>query len=125
MTSTFALEMKNPLRSLLATIVATFSGCQKGPVYSPPDVPDPPIESNVLSIEHMRFGLEQFRIEEALCNLYLHDDGVWEFVINVSTGDAIKRSSELAEIIDPNPNFEATAILDKSDTELTKEEKIL
>lgn len=66
----------------------------------------------------MRFGLEQFQIEEALCNLYLHDDGVWEFVINVSTGEAIKRSSELAEIIDPNPNFEATALLSKSDIEL-------
>lgn len=66
---------------------------------------------DILSIEHMEFGLEQFRISEAACNLYKTETGIWEFVVTVYSEEALIRSKELENIVDALPNFEATALL--------------
>lgn len=76
------------------------------------------MQTGLLSIEHMEFGLEQFKIDDARCNLYKDDDGVWEFVVSVSASKAVKRSSELEDVVNAQPNFEATAILPESELEL-------
>lgn len=76
------------------------------------------MESNLLSIQHMDFGLEQFRIKSARCNLYKDEEGIWEFVVKVSCGEATIRSKELEAIISAKPNFEATAIIPENNISL-------
>jgi hypothetical protein len=96
-------------------VMSLVTGCEK-----PPAVKQPQAEENVLTIEHMKFGTEKFKVETAACNLYQDKDGTWEFVVGVRCKKALLRSKELEEVTDPEPNFEATVVLPQDQLELTK-----
>lgn len=83
------------------------------------------MKTDILTIQHLQFGEEQFAIESAFYNLYQSDDGIWEFVVKVTTGELIIRSTELKDVIDANPCFEATAIMDADDLTLTAGDMIV
>jgi hypothetical protein len=76
------------------------------------------MQTDVLSIQHMEFGLEQFKVDDARCNLYKDEDGIWEFVVIVSTNEAAKRSAELEDVVNAQPHFEATALLREDELDL-------
>ncbi len=60
-------------------------------------------------------GTEIYSVANAAYNLYQTDDGVWEWVISVSSGSALQRVPALAEVLDAEPHFEATALLSPDD----------
>jgi hypothetical protein len=105
--------MKRGIRITLVFAASAFSGCEKKF-----EIASPPVTAGILSIEHLDFGLEQFRVDDASCNLYQSEDGIWEFVVNVSSSAAIKRSKELEDITPAEPNFEATALLHEDHLDL-------
>lgn len=77
------------------------------------------MQTDILTIEHLQFGEEQFEIECAAYNLYEGGDGIWEFVVKVTTGDAIMRTDELKDLVDAKPWFEATSIMEADDLALS------
>ena len=72
---------------------------------------------DVLYIEHDSDGLEMFRVSKAFWNLK-QTDGAWEFTVRVDSKEPLQRSEDLAEVITPEPNFEATAVLKPDELEL-------
>lgn len=111
-------ETSPPIRFLVRSLLCIafpLSGlaCKKAPVASPPqsEAPSPAMESGVLVIHYPGAGEDKFSVDEARFNLSQSDEGIWEFVINVTTDKALARSKHLEMIDDPQPNFEATALL--------------
>jgi hypothetical protein len=84
------------------------------------EIPTLSPEQEVLSIRHSEFGLEKFRIQDARCNLYQGDDGIWEFVFKVQSSDALLRSKELDQTSDGKPHLEATFVLPDDKIELSE-----
>jgi len=78
------------------------------------------MKENIFEIKHSEFGDEEFEITESKYNLYKTEDGIWEFTICFDTLKSIKRAKALEGIIDPTPNFEATAILNSNDLTIDK-----
>lgn len=91
------------------------AGCERSPTHR-----QPPAEGDILTIEHMKFGTEKFKVASAACNLYQDADGTWEFVVSVHCKEALLRSKELEEVVHAKPNFEATTVLSPDQLELTK-----
>lgn len=83
------------------------------------------MKHNIFEIIHSEFGSEEFEINAPKYNLYKTDDGIWEFTINFNCPKAVKRASELDDIIDAKPKFEATAIIAPSDLHLEKGKTII
>lgn len=111
MRSTFANIMNLLLCAAAIVVLTCVSGCREADKADKAEVQPPSMESNLLLIEHMEFGIESFRVDSARCNLYKNENGIWEFVVDVSTNEAVKRSEKLKDVIHAKPNFEATAIL--------------
>jgi hypothetical protein len=77
------------------------------------------MQSGVFYIEDGEGGIEEFGISESKWNLYQHQDGTWEFVLNVATDKDIKRSDSRAGVYgNSKPKFTATAILKPAETKL-------
>lgn len=76
------------------------------------------MKSDILEINHSEFGIEKFRISAPRYNLYESEDGVWEFIIHLTTSETIQRVQELEDVIDPSPSIEATAVLSKEEINL-------
>lgn len=94
----------------MACLIALLLSCQKHSQMKPPT-----FETGVLSIEHMKYGLEKFQIEDARYNIHQESDGTWELVIKVETGKAIVRSPELEAVTDTNPSLEVAVVLPAKD----------
>ena len=105
--------------TVAATLVAFVAGCTSLPQDSLP------MEPNVLAIQHYRFGIEDFSISQARYNLYKHKDGVWEFVVAVQTGEALKRSKKLEKVLSAKPWFELTVLLKPDDLDLNPGKTLL
>jgi hypothetical protein len=105
---------------LLVGLFASAIGCRKKEVaLVPSQVPVEAEATGLLSIQHLKHGLEQFKVKDARCNLYQHKDGVWEFVVKVVGGEATRRAKKLEEArADAMPKFEATALLPADELEL-------
>ncbi|KXX71143.1 hypothetical protein [Flammeovirga sp. SJP92] len=82
------------------------------------------MKENIWEIKHLEFDIEEFKIKDAKYNIYKGEDGVWEMTICFEESTPIKRDKELEKIIDPVPNFEATALLTADTLELKVGRKI-
>ncbi|MCP4520151.1 MAG: hypothetical protein GY827_00375 [Cytophagales bacterium] len=78
------------------------------------------MEINTLTINHLEFGEETFQIGESSYNVVQieldeeeEEQGIelWKFTLSVRTSKALKRSKELEEVANVNPNFEVTVLL--------------
>ena len=79
------------------------------------------MKPGVFYIEDGEGGIEEFGIGDSKWNLYKHQDGTWEFVVQVKTDKDIKRSESKEEVFgNSKPSFNATAILKPSETTLKK-----
>ena len=83
------------------------------------------MKENIFLITHSEFGDEEFVISDPRYNLYKTEDGVWEFTISFETSKSVKRAKELEDVIDAQPNFEATAIIPSDNPDLKSEKIIL
>ncbi|EZH73795.1 hypothetical protein ATO12_17840 [Aquimarina atlantica] len=78
-------------------------------------------KKEIVSLIHDEFGKEEFLVSKANYNLIEVESDLWEFTIYFETKDSLSRVSELEEAIsEPNPHFEATALLDKSSLNLNE-----
>jgi hypothetical protein len=114
-------RLLRPASSLvLVGLFVSATGCRKEEVTAVPSPVQVEAEATgVLSIQHLKHGLEQFKVKDARCNLYQDKDGVWEFVVNVTSGEETQRAKKLAAAKpDAAPGFEATALLPADDLEL-------
>lgn len=78
------------------------------------------MKPDILYIEREGEGVEEFRISTAKYNIYTHDDGTWEFVVEIETDKGLKRLPELEELYgkESKPGFESTAILGEKEVKL-------
>lgn len=67
--------------------------------------------SDVLTLQIVELGREEFRIGEATYNQVREKDGVWEFVLRVQTAGQLLRVPELEEVIHTEVFLEASVAL--------------
>jgi len=78
-------------------------------------------KQEIVSLIHDEFGKEEFLVSKANYNLIEVEPNLWEFTIYFETTESLTRVPELEEaILEPNPHFEATALLDTSSLNLYK-----
>ncbi len=72
-----------------------------------------------VSLIHDEFGREEFVVAKGTYNLIEVNPELWEFTIYFETSRALTRVKELENAIsDPEPHFEATALLEKTSLRL-------
>lgn len=78
------------------------------------------MEENILTIQHKNFDEEKFEVIDAEYNIYQNEDKIWELFLIFDTDKPLKRDKKLESVLNAEPNFGASILLDKNEIKLTE-----